>query len=92
VNLNITSAVHLTRLVLPMMIERGGGRVLFTSLVAATAPGPYYATYAASKAFLYSFAVPDGPPDERFVYLSDVLPTAWQAVETVRRGGVLLTP
>jgi threonine dehydrogenase-like Zn-dependent dehydrogenase len=26
-------------------------------------------------------AVSDGPPDERFVYLSDVLPTAWQAVE-----------
>ncbi|MGW5261725.1 zinc-dependent alcohol dehydrogenase [Microbispora sp. NPDC004025] len=25
--------------------------------------------------------VPDGPPDERFVYLSDVLPTSWQAVE-----------
>ncbi|MCW2606008.1 MAG: Threonine dehydrogenase [Frankiales bacterium] len=25
--------------------------------------------------------VPDGLPDERFVYLSDVLPTAWQAVE-----------
>src|SRR5918992_6316871 len=25
--------------------------------------------------------VPDGPPDERFLYLSDVLPTAWQAVE-----------
>jgi threonine dehydrogenase-like Zn-dependent dehydrogenase len=25
--------------------------------------------------------VPDGPPDDRFVYLSDVLPTAWQAVE-----------
>ncbi|MFE9931173.1 zinc-dependent alcohol dehydrogenase [Streptomyces sp. NPDC005533] len=24
--------------------------------------------------------VPEGPPDERFVYLSDVLPTAWQAV------------
>ena len=24
---------------------------------------------------------PRGPPDERFVYLSDVLPTAWQAVE-----------
>ncbi|MFE7584619.1 zinc-dependent alcohol dehydrogenase [Streptomyces gardneri] len=24
--------------------------------------------------------VPDGPSDERFVYLSDVLPTAWQAV------------
>jgi threonine dehydrogenase-like Zn-dependent dehydrogenase len=25
--------------------------------------------------------VPEGPPDERFVYLSDVLPTAWQGVE-----------
>ncbi|MFE9847680.1 alcohol dehydrogenase catalytic domain-containing protein [Streptomyces sp. NPDC005576] len=25
--------------------------------------------------------VPAGPPDDRFVYLSDVLPTAWQAVE-----------
>ncbi len=25
--------------------------------------------------------VPEGPPDERFVYLSDVVPTAWQAVE-----------
>jgi threonine dehydrogenase-like Zn-dependent dehydrogenase len=25
--------------------------------------------------------VPDGPADDRFVFLSDVLPTAWQAVE-----------
>ena len=25
--------------------------------------------------------VPEGPPDEQFLYLSDVLPTAWQAVE-----------
>ncbi|OAR27035.1 glutathione-dependent formaldehyde dehydrogenase [Streptomyces sp. ERV7] len=24
--------------------------------------------------------VPDGPPDDRFLYLSDVLPSAWQAV------------
>src|SRR3954469_24447315 len=33
--------------------------------------------------------VPDGPSDERFVYLSDVLPTAWQAVEyaDVPKGG-----
>ena len=35
--------------------------------------------------------VPDGPPDERFVYLSDVLPTAWQAVQyaAVPAGGTL---
>lgn len=25
--------------------------------------------------------MPDGPPDDRFLHLSDVLPTAWQAVE-----------
>jgi threonine dehydrogenase-like Zn-dependent dehydrogenase len=36
--------------------------------------------------------VPEGPPDDRFVYLSDVLPTAWQAVEyaDVPEGGTLL--
>jgi threonine dehydrogenase-like Zn-dependent dehydrogenase len=36
--------------------------------------------------------VPDGPPDDRFIYLSDVLPTAWQAVEyaAVPDGGSLL--
>jgi threonine dehydrogenase-like Zn-dependent dehydrogenase len=36
--------------------------------------------------------VPHGPPDDRFVYLSDVLPTAWQAVEyaAVPPGGSLV--
>ena len=36
--------------------------------------------------------VPDGPPDDRFVFLSDVLPTAWQAVEyaDVPDGGSLV--
>jgi threonine dehydrogenase-like Zn-dependent dehydrogenase len=35
--------------------------------------------------------VPEGPPDDRFVYLSDVLPTAWQAVAyaDVPSGGTL---
>ncbi|MGW6420984.1 zinc-dependent alcohol dehydrogenase [Streptomyces sp. NPDC055055] len=35
--------------------------------------------------------VPHGPPDDRFVYLSDVLPTAWQAVQyaAVPSGGSL---
>ena len=36
--------------------------------------------------------VPEGPPDDHFIYLSDVLPTAWQAVEyaAVPDGGSLL--
>jgi threonine dehydrogenase-like Zn-dependent dehydrogenase len=35
--------------------------------------------------------VPEGPPDERFLFLSDVMPTAWQAVEyaDVPNGGSL---
>jgi short-subunit dehydrogenase len=53
---NVTAAVHLAKRILPGMVERGQGRVLITSSVAATMPGPYYATYAASKAFLQSFA------------------------------------
>jgi threonine dehydrogenase-like Zn-dependent dehydrogenase len=37
-------------------------------------------------------AVPEGLPDDRFVYLSDVLPTAWQAVQYAATppGGTLL--
>jgi threonine dehydrogenase-like Zn-dependent dehydrogenase len=36
--------------------------------------------------------VPEGLPDDRFVYLSDVVPTAWQAVQyaAVPPGGTLL--
>ena len=36
--------------------------------------------------------VPEGPPDERFLFLSDVLPTAWQAVAyaDVPKGGSLV--
>jgi short-subunit dehydrogenase len=54
--LNVTGAVHLAKRALPEMIAAGRGGVLFTSSIAATAPGPYHATYAASKAFLLSFA------------------------------------
>ncbi|MDX6374945.1 MAG: hypothetical protein QOD98_3933 [Nocardioidaceae bacterium] len=36
--------------------------------------------------------VPNGPPDDRFLFLSDVLPTAWQAVEyaDIPDGGTVL--
>jgi threonine dehydrogenase-like Zn-dependent dehydrogenase len=36
--------------------------------------------------------VPHGPPDDRFLFLSDVLPTAWQALQyaDVPAGGTLL--
>jgi short-subunit dehydrogenase len=56
IQLNISSVIHLAKRLLPAMITRGDGRVLITSSIAGTMPGPYYATYAASKAYLLSFA------------------------------------
>lgn len=56
VDLNVMSAVHLTHRVLKDMLSRGAGRILYTSSIAATMPGPFAATYNASKAFLKSFA------------------------------------
>lgn len=56
VQLNISSVVHLAKRALPAMAAAGAGRVLITASIAGTMPGPYYATYAASKAFAISFA------------------------------------
>jgi len=82
VDLNVRSAVQLTKLLLPGMVDRAKGRLLFTSSIAATAPGPFQAVYHASTAFLQSFAqglreelrgtnvtvtaVMPGPTDTRF--------------------------
>lgn len=56
VDLNVRSSVHLAKRCVRDMVKRGAGRILFTSSIAATQPGPFEATYAASKAFLLSFA------------------------------------
>ncbi len=52
---NIISLVHLTRLLLPAMIQRNTGGLLNISSTAAFQPGPYMAVYYASKAFVLSF-------------------------------------
>src|SRR3712207_3811735 len=56
VDLNVRSTVHLAKLFVRDMVARGDGKVLITSSIAAKAPGPFHATYAASKAFVHSFA------------------------------------
>jgi short-subunit dehydrogenase len=56
IDLNVVSVVHLAKRVVKDMVERGTGRLLFTSSVAAIMPGPFEAVYAASKAFVKSFA------------------------------------
>jgi len=55
INLNVTSQVHLMKLVSADMVKRGSGDILITSSIASIMPGPRMAVYAASKAFLRSF-------------------------------------
>lgn len=56
INLNVVSVVHLAKRVIPGMVARKQGRVLITASIASTAPAPYLAVYAATKAFDLSFA------------------------------------
>jgi threonine dehydrogenase-like Zn-dependent dehydrogenase len=61
--------------------EHGSGAALFgyTKLYGQV-PGGQAEYLRVPQAQYGPIKVPDGPPDDRFVYLSDVLPTAWQAV------------
>jgi short-subunit dehydrogenase len=56
IDVNITSTVRLAKRVLPDMVARDSGAVLFTSSVASMMPGTYQAVYNASKSFVQSFA------------------------------------
>jgi hypothetical protein len=62
--------------------EQGTGAALFGySKLYGQVPGGQAEYLRVPQAQFTHIKVPDGPPDERYVYLSDVLPTAWQAVE-----------
>jgi short-subunit dehydrogenase len=52
---NITALVHLTRLLLPGMLERNTGGVLNVASTAAFQAGPNMAIYYATKAFVLSY-------------------------------------
>jgi short-subunit dehydrogenase len=56
IRLNVEALVELTRRCLPGMVERRGGVVMNVASVAGFAPGPYTATYNATKAFVVSFS------------------------------------
>jgi uncharacterized protein len=56
IDLNFRSTVYLAKLVSRDMAARRDGKILITSSIAATMPGPYETVYAASKAFDASFA------------------------------------
>lgn len=49
IDLNVRSTVHLCKLAVADMVEHDSGRILFTSSIAATMPGPFQAVYNASS-------------------------------------------
>ncbi len=72
--------------------EYGSGAALlgYTKLYGQV-PGGQAELLRVPQAHYGPIKVPHGPPDDRFVYLSDVLPTSWQAVQyaDVPPGGTL---
>ena len=56
INTNVYGTVHLAYRLLPGMVARGSGRVLFTSSIAARMPGSFQAIYNATKSFVQSFS------------------------------------
>ena len=60
--------------------EKGAALLGYTKLYGQV-PGGQAEYLRVPQAQYGPIKVPHGPPDERYVYLSDVLPTAWQAVE-----------
>ncbi len=62
--------------------EQGMGAALFGfSKLYGEVPGGQAEYLRVPQAQFTHVKLPDGPPDDRFAYLSDILPTAWQSVE-----------
>ena len=73
--------------------DYGSGAALFGySKLYGQVPGGQAEYLRVPQAQFTHIKVPEGPPDDRFVYLSDVLPTAWQGVAyaDVPTGGSLV--
>ncbi len=56
IRVNVMALTHLTRLLLPGMLERRRGRILNVASTAAFQPGPFMAVYYATKAYVLSFS------------------------------------
>jgi threonine dehydrogenase-like Zn-dependent dehydrogenase len=73
--------------------DKGMGAALFGfSKLYGQVPGGQAEYLRVPQAQFTHTKLPQGPPDDRFAYLSDILPTAWQAVEyaSVPEGGTLV--
>ena len=56
VQVNVAALTHLTRLLLPGMIQRRRGGILNVASTAGFQPGPFMAVYYATKAYVISFS------------------------------------
>jgi 3-hydroxy acid dehydrogenase / malonic semialdehyde reductase len=56
IDVNLRAALQVTRLVLPGMLARGSGHLIYIGSIAGRHPTPYSAVYAATKAALHAFA------------------------------------
>jgi short-subunit dehydrogenase len=56
ISLNCNAVVHLSKRLVPMLVNRRQGRIMITASVASTSPAPFLAVYGATKAFDLSFA------------------------------------
>ncbi|MCX7984861.1 MAG: SDR family oxidoreductase [Bacteroidetes bacterium] len=54
---NIVALTHLTRNILPRMLQRKSGKILNVASLAGFLPGPLMAVYYASKAYVLNFSV-----------------------------------
>ena len=61
--------------------EGKGARLFGYTRLYGSVPGGQAEFLRVPQAQYGPIKVPEGPPDDRFLFLSDVLPTAWQAVE-----------
>jgi short-subunit dehydrogenase len=55
IDVNVRALVELTHRFLPPMLQRRRGRILNVASIAGFVPGPFMATYYASKAYVLSF-------------------------------------
>ena len=56
IEVNILALTELTHAAIPLMKQRGGGKILNVASVAAFMPGPLMAVYYATKAYVLSFS------------------------------------
>jgi short-subunit dehydrogenase len=75
IDVNLMAPIELTRLVIPEMLDAGGGRIVNVTTVAAKLPMPYMVLYSTTKAALTQFsAALELEYGDRGIHVRTVLP------------------